>query len=175
MLAAFEESQARIQSIARLHEHLYQSKDLSRIFMPHYLKDLVMDLIQAHGSKEIELTVEAGDVSLDLDRALPCGLLVNELVTNALKYAFPLEKEKDGVRGQIRIELKKMDRALELKVRDNGAGLPEGVDWEKPQTLGLRLVGMMTRQLEGTLEIGQGAGKGSEFIVRFPVPDNGKE
>lgn len=169
VLAAFEESQARIQSMARLHEHLYQSKDLSRIAMTRYLEDLVMDLIQTYGRKEIQITVEAGDVRLDLDRALPSGLVVNELVSNALKYAFPSDAKRDGQPAEIQIAFKRIEGALELKVKDNGVGLPAGVEWEKSQTLGLRLVGMMTRQLEGTLE--KGPGPGAEFTIRFPVPD----
>jgi len=103
-------------------------------------------------------------ISLDIDTALPCSLIINELVSNTLKYAFP-----SGKGGKICIRVAREDgRGYVMEIRDNGVGLPPGLDLEKTDTLGLRLVhGLAVSQLGGSIEVGK-AGKGASFIIRFP-------
>lgn len=159
------ESQSRIQSMALLHQLLYQSKDLARIELNTYLRGLVDYLVSTYGedSDRITASVVAPEVRLDLDRSIPCGLIVNELVTNCFRHAFP-----GGRRGHIWVELSELDGdQLALEVRDDGVGMPLGVDAENAPTFGLRIARLLAHQLDGTIEIERRGGTRVRTV--FPV------
>ena len=166
-LAAFKDSENRIHSMARIHEHLYSSPSLTQINMVSYFKDLTADLQQTFGSKPIAIHIDASKKHLEIDQAIPCGLIVNELVTNSLKYAFP--EGTTNSRKELSIRLTTQADQHILEVRDNGVGLPPGLDVKNSPSLGLRLVSMLTRQLKGRLTIDTAPGKGVKFTVNFPV------
>jgi two-component sensor histidine kinase/PAS domain-containing protein len=150
MREILRESQLRARSIALIHEKLYQSDDVSEIDFADYVRGLASNLFEAYrvSRQKIALTVRAQAVRLDLDTAIPCGLIITELLSNALKYAFT-----DGRTGEITIALKPVgNKRLRLTIRDNGIGLPGDFDIENAETLGLTLVRDLTRQLNGTLE-----------------------
>lgn len=155
-LEVFREGQNRIRSMAQIHERLYQSKDMARVDFEDYIEGLTKSLFRSYripGSK-IELTVDAKDVQLGIDKAIPCGLIINELISNSLKYAFP-----EGRKGEIQISLlPKGDDEIELTARDDGVGLPADVDIQESPTLGLHLVNSFVKQLRGTLEIDRTGG-----------------
>jgi PAS domain S-box-containing protein len=162
-LERFKESQTRVRSIALFHEKLYQSKDLARIDIADYLRGLATGLFAAYGVNPdvVTLTVEAEDVSLDVDAAISCGLIVNELVSNSLKHAFP-----NGRTGRVRVELRTLNGEVELAVADDGVGFPDGVDVWSTGTLGLKLVSIFTEQVGGAIELDRSAG--TRFIIDFP-------
>ena len=169
-VAAFTESQKRIQSMARVHEHLYRSDDLAQIDMAEYIPDLITDLHQAYGLNSVRVRVDAAGVKLDIDTAVPCGLVINELASNALKHAFPPDQESTtGPDCEIRVTLHPVPGdGYQLTVSDNGAGLPGGLDLEAPPSLGLRLVKMLARQLDGVLEVDRMGNHGTAFRISFP-------
>lgn len=159
----FHESQRRIRSMALVHERLYQSKSLSRIEFAAYAKRLVENLIASHreGTGPIALNTDLEEVFLDIQTAIPCGLIVNELIMNALKHAFP-----DGRPGNIRLGLRlDADGRIELKVGDDGVGLPSAWSIESAGNMGMQIVTMLTGQIEGRLEIDRAAG--TEFRLSF--------
>ncbi len=159
----FKESRNRIRSMALVHERLYQSSDLSYVDFAEYLRRLTTHLFHSYGldAGRIELEVEAGDVRLDVNTAVPLGLIINELVSNALKHAFP-----DGRRGKIAIGLKPLEgKRFRLAVSDDGAGFPEGVDFRNTESLGMQIVTMLAEQLEGELALERGAG--TKFVLTF--------
>jgi len=157
----FRESEDRIRSMALIHEKLYQSESLSRVELQSYLEDLTRELKRVYGESQAVISVEAEGMMLELDSAVPCGLIVNELVSNSLKHAFPA-----GECGSIHVRLTGgVDGQHELAVWDNGVGMPEFVNLETSQSLGLRLVGMLVEQLSGTCEYKNGVG--SHFEIKF--------
>ena len=156
--------------MALVHEALYHSENLGHIDLAHYLERLCGHLFRAHGVDpgRIRLEICVTDTTLDLDRALPCGLIVSELVSNALKYAFP-----DGRGGRVAVELDvEPGGAHALTVRDDGVGLPEGLDPGRTPTLGLQLVCRLTQQLGGSLQVERTGG--TRFTIVFtPEPHEG--
>lgn len=160
-LNILKESQNRVRSMAIIHEKLYQSKDLSQINFVDYIESLVSNLFYSYNANntKIKPVYEVEDLSLNIDTAVPCGLIISELVSNSLKYAFPTEKS-----GEILISLKFRDNKYELIVRDNGVGIPE-FDVEKLDSLGLLLVFNLTEQLDGDITIKRD--HGTEFIITF--------
>jgi PAS domain S-box-containing protein len=163
MRKMFQESQDRIHSMALLHESLYQSQNLSRVDFPEYIRQLAAHLFHSYGVglDRIHLFTDLDRLSLGLDAAVPCGLIINELVSNSLKYAFP-----EGRCGEIRIELRgHADGTARLLVADNGVGLRAGVDWVNARSLGLRLVRVLAEQLGGKIEVNSEAG--TEVRVAF--------
>ena len=152
----FLESQDRVHSMALLHESLYQSHNLSQINFPEYIRQLAAHLFHSYGvaAERIHLETDLDDLSLHLDAAVPCGLIINELISNSLKYAFP-----DGREGQIRIELRGLsDGTTRLVVADNGIGLRADIDWVNSRSLGLRLVRTLAQQLGGQLQVNTSQG-----------------
>lgn len=146
-----QESKHRIYSMALIHEKLYRSQNLDRIDFSEYLQTLSHNLIQSFGDRAegIELDTQFDSTFVNIETAIPCGLIVNELISNALKYAF-----NDIEFGFVEIKLTAGgDRKFTLKVRDNGCGLPDELDIDKSESLGLRLVKILTRQLRGKLTI----------------------
>ncbi|MGL5065906.1 MAG: PAS domain S-box protein, partial [Microcoleus sp.] len=151
MLSLFEESQTRIHSMALIHEQLYQSENLDRIDLQPYVENLVANLSQSFGyySSCICINLNVAPISLNIETAIPCGLIINELASNSLKYAFTQGRE-----GEISINLHQIGcQDFHLSIKDNGTGFPVGFDVENTETLGLRLVRMLTRQLDGNLTI----------------------
>jgi PAS domain S-box-containing protein len=161
--AIFQDSQNRVRSMALVHEKLYRSQDLTRIDFSEYIQELAVFLFQAQQatSQQITLNIEADQVFIDLDQAIPCGLILNELISNALKHGFP-----DGNKGELRVWLKTSDpQQLNLIVADNGIGLPAHVDIHSPDSLGLQLVNSLVNQLGGTVEFRRKAG--TEVQIKF--------
>jgi PAS domain S-box-containing protein len=147
---AFRDCQDRIKAMALIHERLYESTDMASIDFAGYVEGLSTYLFNTYliDPGLIRLKVEAEEISLGIDRAIPCGLIINELVSNALKHAFPGNRQ-----GEIRIEFHGgEDGRITLRVADNGVGLPPGLDCTRAETLGLQLVNMLVRQLRGTIE-----------------------
>ncbi len=162
-LAIFRESATRIKSMALVHERLYCSKDLAHVDFQDYIRQLAKDLFHNYDvhSDTIALDIRVEDVEVDISQAVPCGMITNELLSNALKHAFP-----KGGRGQIEITLQPFQgRMLELKVCDNGLGLPEELDVEKTETLGLTIVKALVEQLDGEMVLDRS--RGTCFRIRF--------
>jgi PAS domain S-box-containing protein len=165
--AALAESQARVYSIALVHERLYRSEDLARVDLAAYARNLADNLssLFAHGPDTVAIDVDVAGVQLPVDQAVPCGLILTELLTNALKYAFP-----EGRHGSIVIRARTEGAYLVLTVSDDGVGLPHDLDTRRASSLGLSLVGTLVGQLEGVLLIqGRVADTGTAFEVRFPI------
>ena len=158
----FRDSQERIKAMALVHEKLYKSQDLANINFQEYIKDLVHDLSQSYRimSGAISLTLDVEDVSLGVDTAIPLGLVINELVSNSLKHAFP------GGRGSIRIALDSTEEGIVLTVSDNGVGIPEYVDFRHTESLGLNLVTILAEdQLGGEITLNRK--DGTEFRIKI--------
>jgi len=163
VLNILSESQNRIKSMAFIHERLYRTKDFSKLKFSDYIENLATSLVSTYeaGKVKIQMEFDLDEVFLNLDSAIPCGLILNELISNSLKYAF-----KDRDRGEITILLKeKMDNLVTLSVEDNGIGIAENINIAKTETLGLQLVHTLTEQLEG--EINLIRGDGSRFDITF--------
>jgi PAS domain S-box-containing protein len=157
-----KESQNRVKSMALIHEKLYQSEGLAKINFSEYIRNLTYDLFSSYATDtNIKLNLEIPELSLDIDTAIPCGLIINEIVTNSLKYAFP-----DAIEGNISINLKTEDEKIILSITDDGVGLSENFDLKKTKTLGLRLVKTLVRQIDGSLELHRN--NGTEFDIKFP-------
>ena len=170
-LRLFRESQNRISTIALIHEQLYQSKDLAEIKIGNYIKDLADNLISVYGDggNGVEVEIDNDDISVDIDTAIPCGLIVNELFSNCLKHAFQARngnKKQGNTKDLIFVGFKSNPSgSLLLTVRDNGVGLPEGLDYKNTDSLGLQLVCTLTDQLGGVVEVeNQG---GCAFKITF--------
>lgn len=159
----FRESQNRVRSMALIHEKLYQSGDLSRINFAKYLTSITKELFHSYhiSSDLIELTADVTETRLGIDIAIPCALIINELVSNSLKYAFP-----DGRRGHIQIYFNQDNEgSYTLTVNDNGVGFPKNINFRKTESLGLQLVNTLTTQLNGKIELERK--NGTRFTIRF--------
>jgi two-component sensor histidine kinase/CheY-like chemotaxis protein len=191
VLEMLKDSQNRIRSMALVHERLYQTEDLARIDFPEYVRDLADFLVGSYSmtTHDVLLRLDADDVVLDVDTAIPCGLIVNELVSNSLKHAFsarPVGIPGDasaagqgawaarrgggnGDQDEIFIEMRKQeDGQVRLLVGDNGVGFPEDVDWRDTQSLGLLLVNSLVHQLRGAIELVRQ--DGTRFEITFSLP-----
>ena len=160
-----KENQARIRAMALVHESLYKSKDLANIDFNEYIKYLAQTLFRSYGvnREKISLKLNLERVMLKIDKAIPCGLIVNELILNSLKHAFA-----DGDKGEIQVSLLLInDNETELTVSDNGIGVPEGIDFNNSESFGLKLVNILTDQIDGKLYLDQS--KGTKFQIRFSV------
>lgn len=156
---AVKEGQSRIKSMSLIHQKLYGEGNLSRINMKEYISDLSNFLFNSYKpGDEIEQIIEAEEILLDVDTAVPLGLIINELISNALKYAFD-----PGQRGEISIKLNHQVNTYQLQIADTGKGLPEGYD--QKQSMGMRLVHILTDQLNGKLQIDQS--NGTLFTIFF--------
>lgn len=163
VIEMLKESQNRVRSMALVHEQLYQSKDLSKIDFAEYIQNLAHNLFQAYeiDAKGVNLQTNIAPCSLNVDTAVPCGLIINELVTNSLKYAF-LNKEQ----GEIKIDFSlENNRVCVLVVSDSGIGFPQELDYRNARTLGLRLVVSLVNQLRGTIELLETVG--TTFKITF--------
>jgi PAS domain S-box-containing protein len=162
-LSVFQDSQNRVKSMALIHETLYQSKDLSRINFAEYLQKLVAHVSRSYRIRPdaVKINIDVDNVSLPIDTAVPCGLIINELTSNSLKYAFPAD-----MRGEVNITFEHTGPRYVLRVSDTGVGLPAGFDPETGKSLGMKLVRMLTDQLCGDLECHNGVG--TTFEIKFP-------
>ena len=162
---SLRESQNRVRTMSIVHERLYLSRDFTTIDLGEYIRDLSQYLFQSYASNgdRISLRLDAGEISLDIDRAIPCGLILNELVSNALKHAFP-----DQRGGEIAIRCYGDEKGLiTLIVADTGVGLPAGLDFRNTPSLGLQLVDLLVRQLRGSINVDTQR-TGTEFFISFP-------
>lgn len=160
---ALKECQGRIMSMAMIHENLYQSDTLSGIKFADYIDRLVKDLFHTYNidSERVKVNIDADEIILDIDTAIPCGLIVNELITNSLKHAFP-----DDTEGEISIRMQQSPEGYyNLSLKDNGIGLPEELNITDSTTLGLLLINSLIRQLEGELEVKRN--QGTIFLISF--------
>jgi PAS domain S-box-containing protein len=158
-----DESRDRVQSIALIHDRLYRSENLANIDFVGYLRSLVASIKATYGGTtlSVDVAVTGGDVSLDIEHAVPCGLIVSELVSNAFKHAFPA-----GRAGKIEVHIhKEQEGEVVLEVADDGVGIPESVDWRQPQSLGLQLVASLTTQLRAINDLDRSCG--TRFKMRF--------
>ncbi|MFC1569370.1 histidine kinase dimerization/phosphoacceptor domain -containing protein [bacterium] len=158
-----KESQNRIKAMALIHEKLYQSEDIVHVDFSEYINSLTSYLIKSYcvNSWDITINKEIGNVEINIDKAIPCGLIINELISNSLKHAFP-----DASKGEIDIQIDSINSdQVMMHVKDNGIGMPEGIDIKKVNTLGLRLINTLVEQLEGTMEINRN--KGTEYNIIF--------
>jgi two-component sensor histidine kinase len=161
---ALEECQKRVHAIALIHEQLYQSNDYAHVPFSEYAKSLANNIFDVAGISRhaVSLDLAIEDIALPVDKAIPCGLMLNELLTNALKHAFP-----DGRTGTVRIELTSdMQGSLILVVRDDGIGLPEDFEVGQSKTLGSQLVRILAKQMDGVLEFGSANGT----VCRLTIP-----
>ena len=177
-VTAFKESQHRVASMALIHEKLYRSRDLASLDFTQYIETLSSDLLKSYevSQHQVGLDVRVVDAEMNLDVAIPCGLIINELVSNSLKYAFPNER-----RGTISIHLTfaeafaeantgKSDgdhKNLELVVADDGIGMPKDIDPDSSETLGLVLVRTLVQQLDGTMQVERS--DGTRFRIKFGI------
>jgi two-component system CheB/CheR fusion protein len=158
-----EEMNTRVRSIAAIHELLYAAKDLSRIEFALYLKTLAKDVTSFYSNRRgdaIRVDIDSEPVWLEITQAVPCGLLVNELLTNGLKHAFP-----DARPGQLRVSFRCSEDQCVLDVADNGVGLPETISLQNASSMGFQLLNLLVQQLKGTLHIDRSSG--TRFTIVF--------
>jgi len=163
-LAVIKDSQNRIKAMALIHEKIYRSESLDRIDYGDYLVKITQSLLQSYGvsPKKITMKIHAKNIVLHIDKAIPCSLIVNELLSNSFKHAFPNDRT-----GEVRIDVQLDGDTVRLLYSDNGVGLPESVTLEHAESLGLRLISGLTQQLKGTVEIQRG--EGTTFVIAFNV------
>jgi len=155
-------SQSRIRSIALIHESLYKSNDFARIDFSKYIEKLITHLFSIYegGKKRIEFEVEVDDVFLDINKAIPCGLIINELISNSLRHAFP-----NGMQGKIEVKMFRENGKHILIIKDTGIGFPEKLDFRNTKTLGMQLVTDLVKQLRGTIKLARDVA--TEFKIAF--------
>jgi two-component sensor histidine kinase/CheY-like chemotaxis protein len=166
------ESQNRVRTMAMALEILYQQQNLATIDLGSYVHSIVSYLFSVYENSRgsIEADIQVDDIQLDLNTAVACGMIINELVSNALKHAFPAHSAAEG--GMIRVELRSQDhRGYTLTVSDNGIGLAPEVDPQSQESLGLRVAHMLSQQLQGTMEVDRQGG--TTFRLVFPAPAGG--
>ena len=163
-LGALRECQRRVKVMARIHENLHQTEDLTSINAKDYLNTVVGDTIASswHDAQGISSRLEVDDIVIDVDHAVACGQIVSELLSNSLKHAFP-----DGQSGNIVVSLHRRDEGrTELTVADDGKGLPQDFDLERAESLGMRLVHALAMQLSGVIEVDVSGG--TRVQITFP-------
>jgi PAS domain S-box-containing protein len=163
----FADSEARVRSIAMLHEKLYGSHDLASIDMEVYVNGLMAELRRTYGGAagKVDFVVDGGGVDLTIGSAVPCALIVNELLTNSLKHGF-----RGGRVGLVSVRFRQLEAEIELTVSDDGEGFPPELDLAKARSMGITLVRTLTGQLDGTLAFSSSGG--ASCTIRFPVPDD---
>jgi len=169
-LQIFTESRNRVRSMALIHEKLYQSQDLSRIDFGDYVRALTTGLHASFAgqSSAVRISSDIEPIMLSVDSAVPCGLILNELVTNCFKYAF-----RGMDHGEIQISLKRTEQAhLRLTVSDDGVGFPKDVNFRETESLGMQLITTLTDQLDGTISLRNG--RGTTFDIVFPETSEAK-
>lgn len=163
VLNVLKESQNRVKAMALVHERLYRSENLSEVALSDYLKFLIDNLFRFYGTnpRQVRMMFDAGDVKVDINKAIPIGLIINELVSNSLKHAFP-----EGKPGELSITVISEGGAIVMVVRDTGPGIPADFDWRNTKSLGLQLVISLVEQLDGTIELERAGG--TTFTISIP-------
>lgn len=163
LIEPFMDSQARVRAMALVHEKLYRAGDLSRIDFAAYIRELALFLVQAYCPRGLAIgeSITCDDIHLPVDAAVPCGLIVNELVTNSIKHAFAGRE-----RGSLAISAASHGEGVVLRIEDDGVGMPPDFDMNTTETLGLQLVTNLVRQLRGTLTFDSGPW-GTAFELTF--------
>ena len=161
-LSMFRESQNRAKSMALIHERLYRSTDLKSIDFGDYIRTLAMDLYRTYVTEpeRVKIDMNVENIMIDINTAIPLGLIINELLSNSMKHAFPGKKE-----GEINLEFGIKDDEHFLIIHDDGIGFPSDVDYKNTSSLGLQLVNTLTRQINGEIELD--ATNGTKFIIKF--------
>lgn len=163
MIDLLRDSQNRIRSMSLIHQTLYQSQNFAQVDFQRFLGELLPRLSESYGarSKRVGIDIRSTDVKLPINEAIPCGLIVNELVSNALKHGFPNDRK-----GTVLVEIRQgADHAVELSISDDGQGVPLDLDLAKSESLGLQLVHLLARQLHGQLEVRRS--NPTRFTLRF--------
>jgi two-component sensor histidine kinase len=156
-----KESQNRVRSMAIIHDKLYQSNDFTKIDLSEYIKSLVNGLFYSYSIEDhINSSIDVDDVLLNIETAVPFGLILNELISNSLKHGFPERRS-----GELYISLKFVDDKYELIVGDTGIGFPEDIDFKKTDSLGLQLVNNLVNQIDGEIELNKS--HGTEYKIIF--------
>jgi len=173
-LKTLKDGQSRVRSMALVHEKFYQSEELTEINFTEYVEKLCQFLYQSYGDKTHRINVEiTGEtIGLDMDTAMPCGLLINEIVSNAYKYAFPGQDQ-----GRITIDLRRNNGKVKLSVTDNGVGLPFDFAFDKADSLGMQLIQALTSQLDGELKLSHENGTSFDISFIYPkqIPEKSKK
>jgi two-component sensor histidine kinase len=156
------ECQNRIKSMSFIHDSLYLNKDLGSVDFQFYIHGLCRNLVQSYSvdPSKIDLQLEIDNVDLSLDQAIPCGLIVNELVSNAMKYAFP-----EGKSGILKISVQEKAGRMMMEIKDNGVGVGDGIRLEDIESLGLQLVFTLIEQLDGEVEYS--SHQGTKYLITF--------
>jgi two-component sensor histidine kinase len=164
-----QELEGRISAMALVHENLHKSKDLAHVNLQNYIEAMSSQIHEQFGvDRDIRFRVQAAGVDVDLNIAVPCGLILNELITNAYKHAFPGDKPHAGEGNcEINVAMEQVGGEFTLTVADNGAGIPGDLEWEKSETLGLRLIKMLSKQINGSIGLDRSAG--TVFRLKFPM------
>lgn len=162
-LDVLKESQNRVKSMALVHEKLYLSEDLTHINIYNYINNLVLDLFFSYGVSRDQITpiIDIDEIKLNIETAVPCGLIINELVSNVIKHAF---RDKKGGKMWLSLHLTD-DNQIELMVADNGSGLPNGFNINSSNSLGMQLVNSLVNQLDGSIKIKRS--NGTKFTILF--------
>ena len=160
-----KDSQSRVYAMSAVHETLHGSERLSEIDLKTYLTKITTSVFQTYSTEhqKVKLNSNVDNSPISINQAYPLGLIINELLSNSLKYAFPDERK-----GKIDVSLKKLDKELELTFADNGIGISNGLDWKNPSTLGLKLVRtLVENQLDGSIDME--SNNGSKFTIKFNI------
>ena len=161
-LEAFRETKNRVNVMAMVHEEIYKSKDLSSIEVGDYIENLLKSLYRTYitNTELVKLEMDVEAINIDIDNAIPLGIIINELITNSLKYGFP-----EGKKGKVNLSLFSKNEDYILIESDNGIGIPEEIDFKNAETLGLQLVNTLVSQINGDIELNRN--NGTEFIIKF--------
>jgi two-component system, sensor histidine kinase PdtaS len=161
-LDVLKESQNRVTSMSMIHEKLYQSHDFMHVEIGEYIEKLVTDLLYSYAipKGQIEPVVDNDEIELNIETSIPCGLIISELVSNSLKYAFP-----EGRKGTITVSIRNSDDGYILIVSDDGVGLPPNLEFTRTDSLGLELVNNLVDQIDGTIELDKR--DGTKFVIKF--------
>jgi len=157
----FKESENRAKSMALIHERLYRSSNLKEIDMKDYLQTLARGIFTSYSPPGVKLNFDIDKIKMDIEQAIPVGLIVNELITNSFKHAFPENGE-----GEVNLKLKSLDGKIFLEVSDNGIGFPEDLDWQNTESLGLQLVKSLADQINA--EVRMISDNGTTFRLTIP-------
>lgn len=163
ILGALSDTQNWVKAMALVHERLYRSTSISRIDLADYVKYLALNLFRFYSvsSQKIQWKIEAPHIEVNINTAIPLGLVVNELITNAIKYGFPLDR-----RGELFIILQKNGQDLTLMIKDNGVGIPKNFDWQNAESMGMRLINNLVEQLDGTVSLNRSSGTAFTITVK---------
>jgi two-component sensor histidine kinase len=164
LLKIFKEIKNRVRTMGLIHEKLYQSENCLSINFAEYTRELANSLFTAYSVNKdlIRMNIDIDDILLEMDTAIPCGLIINELLSNSLKHAFP-----EGREGEVSVELTEDDSKLTLIVSNNGVSFPKDLDFRSTDSLGLQLVNMLTEQIKGTIELDRSSG--TVFKITFKL------